>query len=302
VACVVHDPGDVFQADTLKRFQVKTRAFRQSGPQWLGASALALCLGVPQFAAAVPITITNTNVWRADRTANPIGFLPTSLVPWIEVTTAPGGNVADTRVSATVGGTTFNLNRIATGILQGIYFAQIPYNDAFTSDWTITATNGSDMATTIRPGFLPTQAMPFVSDIGFTGIGNDIRVNWTVTPEGASQLVTQQVTIWDFSAPAAPVTVRFFNIGSTPRTVDLSTLELDPGVPYAVEINNLRRNPATGFIDAFSGNWLSGWTPTSEGEVQLPPVAVPEPGTLALLMISLAGMGVMHRRRVVKAA
>lgn len=264
------------------------------------AVTFAALIALPQLAAAVPVTITATNVWRADRMPNPIGFLPTSFVPWIEVSTDSSGNVADTIVTASVGLNTYTLSRIPTGLLQGTYFAQIPYDATFTGDWTITARNGDNVSTTTRPGF-STSAMPFVSDIGFTGTGTDINVHWTVSPEGQSRLETQQVSIWDLSSNPTPTTVRFFAIGTGPRQIDLSTLGLDPGTAYAVEINNVSRNPLTGFIDAFSGNWLSGWTPTPDGPVQLP-VEVPEPGTLLLVTIALGGMGLMHRRRKAGAA
>ena len=129
--------------------------------------AFALCL-VPLIANAVPITIVNANVWRADRTANPIGFLPTALVPWVVVTTS-SGNVADTHVTTTIEGTTYDLTRIPTGVLAGLYFAQIPYDPTLDGDWTITATNGGNVDMATRVGFVPVDAMPFLSSISFTG-------------------------------------------------------------------------------------------------------------------------------------
>lgn len=249
--------------------------------------ALAFCFVAPVIARASPITIDSTNVWRGDRTPNPIGFPATALIPWIAVTTAAGGNVNDTQVTATIGGATYNLQRIPTGILAGLYFTQIAYDPSLTGDWTITATNGTDVAQTTRPGFVPVAALPFVSNIRFTGTGVGITVLWDVPQP--SLINNQQVAIWDITNPAAPVTVQFFAIGSAARQVTLTNLVL--GNTYAVEISNFARNPATQFIDVFSGTWLSGWTTTPGG----PPV--PEPASLTLLAACLVGAGLRHRLR-----
>jgi hypothetical protein len=263
-------------------------------PRGLAIAALtAACVVAPPLAQAVPITIAATNVWRADRTANPIGFPTTALVPWIEVNTS-SGDVNATAVTASVAGQTFNLQRIPTGALAGLYFTQIPYDVALTGPWTITATNGTDTQQTTRPGFVPVDPMPFVEEIGFTGTGSAITVNWTVSDAVVPQLIAQQVAIWNLSGPS-PVTEQFFSIPVASRSLDLASLALDPGTLYAVEINNLSRNAQTGFIDAFSGNWVSGWTPTVDGEVQLP-TSVPEPTTLTLLLAGLAGAGLLRRR------
>ena len=90
------------------------------------------------------------------------------------------------------------------------------------------------------------------------------------------------------------MTVQCFNLpDAATRQVALTNLVL--GRTYAVEIKHLDRNSTTGRIDAFSGNWLNGWT-TTTGEVQVPS-AVPEPTTLTLLFAGLVGVAVKQRRR-----
>ena len=255
--------------------------------------ALAICL-TAHAAEAASISFVSANVWRADRTANPIGFPSLALVPWVEVDTS--GNVNDTTVTASSGSVSLNLTRIASGALIDLYFAQTAYDTSLTGDWTITATNTTGTTDTVsrtRPAFIPVDAMPFVTSIGITGTGTNLTVDWTVGADGLARLDQQQVSVWDITNPLAPFTAQFFGLGSAARQVTLTNLVA--GRTYAVEINQVDIN-ANGFTDAFSGNWVTGWTPVA-GQAPLGQTAVPEPATISLLLTGLAGAGVRRLRQ-----
>jgi hypothetical protein len=156
---------------------------------------IVFCLAA-HAAEAAPISLDVTNVWRADRAPNPIGFLPTAIVPWITVTSANG--FADAQIVATVNGTNFALvNFLPVDVDTRTYFRQILYNPALMDGqaWTVTATSGADSDQENRPAFLPVDAMPFVSSIGFSGTGTSLTVEWTVSAEGLPRLDLQQASI-----------------------------------------------------------------------------------------------------------
>lgn len=265
----------------------------------LRLATAVVAVAAAQVASAIPIGITGLAVFRADRTANPIGFSTTALNVQVQVSPSTSTST-QVFVSNSVDGftTQYQINRVAAGIFAGQHIGEIAYNPALTGLWRATANNGGDVAApAFRSAFLPVDAMPYVQNISFSGTGNNITIQWDVGAAGLARLDRQSLSIWDITNPLNPFTVQFADLGVADRNVALTNLAI--GRTYAAEILNTdRRNLADGSlgaVDAFSGTWLSGWI-TTQGEVRVP-ISVPEPATGLLILGGLAALGFARRKR-----
>jgi hypothetical protein len=137
-------------------------------------------------------------------------------------------------------------------------------------------------------------------------VGDDIRLNGTFTGTNtitfASPLVNPVFAIWSLGAPSVPAS---FIFNATPTLEAGGPNSQFGGSSITVLGNVVSGNEGNGVVQ-FTGTFSSiSWTDTFENFYAFtvgvnggsPPPGVPEPGTLILLGLGLAGISVWHRRK-----
>ena len=121
---------------------------------------------------------------------------------------------------------------------------------------------------------------------------------------GTSDLQNQSTDTLHFLLPYT--SNPFIDLGSNPgRAIFLNfsdnsgTVFFDDVLPSNLNLNNFSSNSITFFGDSGPGNPLfsAGGTITS---ISTPSTSIPEPGTLALFVIGLAGLGFMRRKGILR--
>ena len=106
-------------------------------------NAIRLAIGILSAAAAhaasaVPIEIDGFAVFRADRTANPIGFSTTALNVQVRVDPATSSATQVFVSNSVAPSTQYQIDRVAAGVFAGQHIDEIPYDASLTGFWTAT--------------------------------------------------------------------------------------------------------------------------------------------------------------------
>jgi hypothetical protein len=201
-------------------------------------------------AHAEPLTVSNVFAFRADRTANPLGFLASSIVIGANgVTPNPlnsPGPVSDgtlTTVIASQAGTQVPLNKIITAdpTFRNSYVSQVPYDPNLTGAWNVTVSNPTTSPVELNrstAAFGNVAAVPFVSSMSLSGSGSTLAVNWAQPGENAQGEVDRQTIFVFRQNPNGSYTlVHSAELGKTARTYDLTPLNLTVGTNYVLSID-----------------------------------------------------------------
>ena len=253
------------------------------------ASGLALLLTAISTAHAEPLTLASAFAFRADRTANPLGFLPSSIVIGANgVTPNPlnsPGPVSDgslTTVVASQAGTNVPLNKILTAdpTFRNSYVAQIPFDPNLTGAWEVTASNPTTTPVQLKrttAAFGNVAAVPFVASMSLSGSGSDLAVSWSQPGEDElGQVDRQTIFVFRQNPNGSYTLVHSAELGKTARTYDLSPLNLPLGTNHVLSIDTSEFGGG-GAVQAISSSYFSFMPSVNQVNAFLPSVS--EPGT-----------------------
>src|SRR5580658_8383730 len=189
---------------------------------------LAIC-GI-RGAVAAPVTITDA--FDSARHFGPSVFGPANYSLEVGADITPAGGV--TTATATHGTTVLPLNFTGNVSEPDLYGAGILFSSTLTGTWTITAQNGTNIATATTNPISSALILPLVNNLTAAGPVLDPTLTWTLPNLSGLGVNTNLVTV--FSDSHGPSVVALYNLDGVDSSFTIPGGVLSPGISYVFDV------------------------------------------------------------------